>query len=114
MVILGWSLICGTVTLNIIATTMLVRSGFETKGQKIAQISLIWLVPLIGAIVIIAVLANSSAVDRPPAAASDASGASLYPGSDGDLNRYGSENASAWGEGGHGSHGGGGGGHAGD
>jgi hypothetical protein len=87
---------------------MLLRSDFESRFQKTAQCVLIWVVPFVGAILVMAVLRNSTTVWRPPLS-SDASGASSFPGSDGDLNRPSGNQSDPWGEsGGHG-HGGDGG-----
>lgn len=43
--------------LNVVATTMLTRSEFESRFQKLAQFILIW-VPLVGAVLVIAVLSQ--------------------------------------------------------
>ena len=51
-------------TLNGVATLMLVRSDFETPRQKLIQLMLIWLLPCIGSIMVIAVLRGAPA-DRP-------------------------------------------------
>jgi hypothetical protein len=94
--------------MNVVATTMLFRSDFESRFQKSAQTVLIWLVPVVGAILVIAVLRNSTTAWKPPLS-SDAAGASSFPGSDGDLNRHGGNQSDPWGgSGGHG-HGGDGG-----
>jgi hypothetical protein len=47
--------------LNVVATTMLTRSNFESRFQKSAQMIFIWLVPFVGAILVIAVLSQSNA-----------------------------------------------------
>lgn len=44
------------VLLNIVATVMLARSDFETPVQKMLQLVLVWIVPCVGSIIVIAVL----------------------------------------------------------
>jgi hypothetical protein len=41
--------------LNVKATRLLAGDALSTPGQKIAQLLLVWLVPLIGALVVLAV-----------------------------------------------------------
>jgi hypothetical protein len=108
--IVGWSLVAIALILNVSATVLLVRSDFESRYQKTMQGSLVWLVPLVGAIVVIAILTNSTTVGK-SASGTDATG--VLPGSDGDLNRYCSDDASRWGHGGHEGHSDGGMGHGG-
>jgi len=94
--------------LNVVATAMLLRSDFESRFQKTAQCVLIWLLPVVGAILVMAILINSKTVWK-PSLGSDAAGASSLPGSDGDLNRHGGNQGDPWGGGGGHGHGGGGG-----
>ena len=77
---LAWGLLGITLLLNLIATIQLLRSDFETRLQKAAQFSLIWLLPIVGAIIVIAVRAPSLHATRPDRS-SDATGVSLYSGS---------------------------------
>jgi hypothetical protein len=91
--------------LNVVATTMLIRSDFESRFQKAAQMVLIWVLPVVGAILVIAVLRNSTTVWKPPPS-SDATGASSFPGSDGDLNRPSGNQSDPWGGSGGDGHGG--------
>jgi hypothetical protein len=87
--------------LNVVATAMLVRSDFESRFQKTAQVFLIWVFPVVGAILVIAVLTNTRKLHRPQPS-DGGSGASLFPGSDGDLNVRGVNDGSPWGgDGGH-------------
>ena len=44
------------VLLNLIATVVIARSDFETPRQKIFQLVFTWAVPLVGSIIVIAVL----------------------------------------------------------
>jgi hypothetical protein len=44
--------------LNVLATILLIRSEYLTRTQKAAQAALNWLLPLVGSIVVIAVLRN--------------------------------------------------------
>jgi uncharacterized membrane protein YgcG len=44
------------VLLNLVATVMLARSDFETPLQKALQLALVWIVPCVGSIIVIAVL----------------------------------------------------------
>jgi uncharacterized membrane protein YgcG len=44
------------VLLNLVATVMLARSNFETPLQKVLQLVLVWMVPCVGSIIVIAVL----------------------------------------------------------
>jgi hypothetical protein len=94
--------------LNVVATAMLLRSDFESRFQKTAQCVLIWLLPVVGVILVMAILINSKTVWRSPLS-SDASGTSSFPGSDGDLNRPSGNQSDPWGGGGGHGHGGGGG-----
>jgi hypothetical protein len=51
------SVIVGLVVLlNVVATTFIVRSEFGTPLQKAAQLIFTWAVPLVGSIIVIAVL----------------------------------------------------------
>ena len=94
--------------LNVVASTMLLRSDFESRFQKTAQCILIWVVPFVGAILVMALLKNSTTVWRAPSS-SDATGASSFPGSDGDLDRPSGNQSDPWGESGGDGHDGGGG-----
>ena len=91
------------VVMNLIATAMLIRSDFESRFQKTAQFLLIWILPVVGAILVIGVLTNSRGL-RKPRSGDAGSGASLFPGSDGDLNRDGVNHGGPWGESGHDGH----------
>src|SRR5450432_1526473 len=51
--------------LNVIATVMLVRSDFETPLQKVLQLVLVWIVPFVGSIIVIAVLRGASSDYNP-------------------------------------------------
>jgi hypothetical protein len=84
---------------------MLFRSEFESRFQKTAQSVLIWAVPFVGAVLVMAVLRNSKTICK-PSLSSDATGASPFPGSDGDLNRPSGNQSDPWGESGGDGHGG--------
>jgi hypothetical protein len=43
------------VILNLVATVMLARSDFESRFQKVAQMILIWAIPFVGSILVLAV-----------------------------------------------------------
>ena len=43
------------VTFDIFATRAIVLDGFSSRGQKVVQLALTWVVPLIGAIIVLAV-----------------------------------------------------------
>jgi hypothetical protein len=51
--------------LNVVATVMLVRSDFESAAQKWARMAIIWGIPLVGAILAIAVSRQSLAGIKP-------------------------------------------------
>ena len=95
-----------TAILNVVATTMLTRSNFESRFQKSAQMILIWLVPFVGAILVIAVLSQSNARLK-PISNSDANANSI-PGIGPESSRD-SGHQSHWGDSGYGGHGGDGG-----
>ena len=57
--ILGSIPLCLGAILDLMATKMLIRSDFESRFQKSAQIILIWVIPFVGAILVIAVLSQS-------------------------------------------------------
>jgi hypothetical protein len=59
--IVGLILIVIVFLLNVVATLMLARSDFETLKQKLLQLTIVWLLPCIGSIVIIAVSSRASA-----------------------------------------------------
>ena|ERR1700722_9051694 len=94
------------VLLNLVATVMLARSDFETPLQKALQLVFAWVVPIIGSIIVIAVL-RSARSDHKPRKASDSSGDAWLPGSGPQSEGFGGH---------HGGHGEGGGdtGHGGD
>jgi hypothetical protein len=48
------------VLLNLVATVALVRSDSESPRQKAVQLVLIWAVPVVGAIVVIAALKGAA------------------------------------------------------
>ena len=81
--------------LNIVATVMLIRSNFETTFQKLAQGFLIWAIPVIGAILIIAVLTNTRNVSRSRTADAGLS-TNVMSGADADPGLH-SSNVSPWG-----------------
>ncbi len=62
-----FSLLLTVVTiLNLVATVCLMRSGVYSGSQKTLQLGLVWLVPLVGAILVLSVWAhdrNSAARD---------------------------------------------------
>ena len=92
--------------LNVVATTMLARSNFESRFQKSAQMILIWLVPFVGATLVIAVLSQSNARLK-PLSNSDANANSI-PGIGPESNRD-AGHLGHWGDSGYGGHGGDGG-----
>ena len=53
------------VPLNVVATAMLARSDFETPLQKVLQLVLVWIVPCIGSIIVIAVLRGARSYHKP-------------------------------------------------
>ena len=48
-----WGLLGLLLLLNIAATTVLLRAYFEVKARRYAQLILIWLIPLVGALLIL-------------------------------------------------------------
>ncbi len=56
--ILGFLAVCVIVYLNVVATWMLFRSRVVSGFQRGAQFVLIWLLPLLGAIVVISILTD--------------------------------------------------------
>ena len=93
--------------LNVVATSMLARSDFESRFQKSAQMILTWLVPFVGAILVIAVLSQSNAYLK-PFTNSDAN-ANSVSGIGGPESSRDSDHQSHWGDSGYGGHGGDGG-----
>jgi len=67
------------VLLNVVATVLIVRSDFETSLQKVIQLTLAWLIPLVGSTIVIAVL-KGARPDRKPRVDSSASGDVWMPG----------------------------------
>jgi uncharacterized membrane protein YgcG len=65
------------VLLNLVATVMLARSDFETSLQKALQLALIWIVPCVGSIIVIAVLRGARSDHRPRFASDSAGNAEL-------------------------------------
>ena len=92
------SIILGSVVLlNVIATALLLRSSVATPIQKTLQFMFIWVAPLVGSTVVIAILRETIHTPR-TRLGSDASGNVWLPG-------IGSESESFGGR--HGQHGGG-------
>lgn len=58
-IILGSASLALLVILNLVATVCVFRSDFLSPMQKAAQLLLVWLVPFVGAILVIAILSNS-------------------------------------------------------
>jgi hypothetical protein len=93
--------------LNAVATTMLIRSDFETHFQKSAQMVFIWAVPFIGAILVIAILSQFNVHLKSRLNSNDSSAPwmpGMRPASIRESNHHGN-----WGENGHGGDGGNGG-----
>jgi hypothetical protein len=67
------------VLLNLVATVMLVRSDFETPLQKVLQLVFAWAIPIVGSIIVIAVLKGARS-DRKPRFGSGSSGDVWLPG----------------------------------
>ena len=67
------------VLLNLVATVLIVRSDFETPLQKVLQLIFVWLIPLVGSTIVIAVL-KAGRSDRKPRFDSGASGDVWMPG----------------------------------
>lgn len=67
------------VLLIVVATAFIARSDFETPLQKTLQLIFAWVVPLIGSIIIIAVL-KATRPERERAFDSGSSGKSWLPG----------------------------------
>lgn len=104
--ILGFLAACVIVYLNVVATWMLFRSQVVSAFQRGAQFVLIWIVPLIGAIVVISILTDPK--DRRRRLArwtpdSDGGGENA-----GDFNTQHGHHGGHSGDGGHGGDGGGG------
>jgi hypothetical protein len=97
------------VILSLVATKMLIRSDFESRFQKSVQMILIWVIPFIGAILVIAVLSQSRVRLTRPLNGSDG-GNTWMPGMGPESSSRESGHHSDWGNGDHGGHGGDGGG----
>jgi hypothetical protein len=93
--------------LSLVATKMLIRSDFESRFQKSAQMILIWVLPFVGAILVIAVLSQSKAGLTRSLNSSDG-GDTWMPGMGPESSRE-SGHHSHSGDSGHGEHGGDGG-----
>jgi hypothetical protein len=100
--------------LNVIATVMLARSDFETPLQKVLQLVLVWIVPFVGSIIVIAVLRGARS-DYNPRFRSDSASDVGLPGTGPMSESFGGHHighGDVGGEAGHGGEGeGGGGGH---
>lgn len=61
------AVILGTLALaaNVVATWLLLRAEELETSQKLAQLALVWLVPIIGAVVVIAVRRESMRAYKP-------------------------------------------------
>src|SRR5271166_6427070 len=94
-------------TLDVVATVMLLRSDFESRFQKRAQLLLVWALPIIGSITVIAVLKGASGTRGLDSTVLGTDHAVL-PGSHGnaDFSRKNSHRGDGWGEGDHGGRGG--------
>ncbi len=86
---------------------MLLRSDFESLFQKVAQLLLVWALPVIGSISVIAVLKGASG-SRGLDSTLLGTDYAVLPGSHGnaDFSRENSHRGDGWGEGDHGRHGG--------
>ena len=97
------------VLLNVVATVMLARSDFETPLQKTLQLVLVWIVPGVGSVIVIAVLRGAHS-DYKPRFASDSAAAPGLSGSDSMSENFGGYHGGhGSGDAGHGGDGGGGG-----
>jgi len=99
------------VLLNVVATVMLARSDFETPQQKALQLALVWIVPCVGSIIVIAVLRGARS-DHKPGFASDSTANPGLPGADSMAGNFGGHHgghSAGGGDAGHGGDGGGGG-----
>jgi hypothetical protein len=105
--ILGSTALGLAVILSLVATKMLIRSDFESRFQKSAQMILIWVIPFVGAILVIAVLSQSKVRLTRPLNGSKG-GDTWMPGMGPESSRE-SGHHSHWGDSGHGGHGGDGG-----
>jgi hypothetical protein len=99
------------VILNVVATVMLARSDFESRFQKVAQMILIWAIPFVGSILVLAVSIGASADRRPRSDITSSDGGYLPgigPNGEGRSGHYGShgEHGGYDGHGGDGGHGG--------
>jgi hypothetical protein len=83
---------------------MLIRSDFESRFQKSAQMILIWVIPFVGAILVIAVLSQSKVRLMHPLNGSEG-GDTWMPGMDPESSRE-SGHHSHSGDSAHGAHGG--------
>ena len=92
--------------LNLPATVMLMRSDFESRFQKVAQLLIVWGLPLVGAITVIAILKQSMGVRRGQESSDSVDGS--WP--SGAQNSFSRSEGDPWGHG----HGDGGLGHGGD
>jgi hypothetical protein len=93
--------------LSLVATKMLIHSDFESRFQKSAQMILIWVLPFVGAILVIAVLSQSNSRLTHPRNSSD--GGDTWMLGMGPESHRESGHHSHSGDGGHGGHGGDGG-----
>jgi hypothetical protein len=97
------------VLLNLVATIMLARSDFETPLQKVLQLVLVWIVPCVGSIIVIAVLRGARS-DYNPGFRSDSTSDVGLPGTgpmSESLGGHHSGHGDVGGEAGHGGEGGG-------
>lgn len=98
------------VLLNVVATVMLARSDFETPLQKTLQLVLVWIVPCVGSIIVIAVLRGARSSYKPRFASDSAADAGL-PGTDSTAGNFGGHYGGHGDGGGDSGHGGDSGGH---
>jgi hypothetical protein len=76
------------VLLHVVVTVMLTRSDFEISLQKTLQLALVWIVPCVGSIIVIAVLRGAHS-DCKPRFASDSAINPGLPGTDSMSDSYG-------------------------
>jgi hypothetical protein len=89
--------------LNLVATIMVARSDFESPLQKVAQLVLVWMVPCIGAIIVIAVQKGAHAHVNRGSVYDSSSTTTWLPGTGPETGEFGSHHGdhSGGGDGGH-------------
>ncbi|MCG7940578.1 MAG: hypothetical protein N0C88_17255 [Candidatus Thiodiazotropha lotti] len=62
--VISYIFVAFVIYLNVVATIHLVRSDMYSSGQKVAQLALIWLIPIIGAAFVVMLLMEEACAEK--------------------------------------------------